>query len=115
MAVKKVSLPKGFTSIGGMGESWKPDRIGTALHGKMLGVKVVKVERKRGKETVKEPVNVYTIESKDGGEVQVWESAGLRALQKVKKGQGVFIQLVGKRVIKKGQQPMRVFEVATSK
>lgn len=117
MAKGKVSLPKGFTSIGGIGESWKPNKVGESLQGTMLGKKTVKVNRtrKEGKKTVKvkEPVNVYTIRTTDGGEVQVWESAGLRALASVKKGAQVYIALTGKKVITKGQQPMRQYTVAT--
>lgn len=112
MAKGKVSLPKGFTSIGGFGESWKPTKKGEILQGKLAGVRVQMVDRKRGKKTVKEPWNIYTIRTSDGGEMQVGESAGLRALSRVKKGQEVYIRFDGKRVIKKGQQPMREYTIA---
>lgn len=112
MAQKKVALPKGFTSIGGFGESWKPEKKGATLQGTMIGKRVQMVDRKRGNKTVKEPWNIYTIRSADGGEMQVGESAGLRALASVKKGAEVFIRFDGKRVIKRGQQPMREYTVA---
>lgn len=107
----KVTLPKGFQTISGFANSWKPDKKGSSLLGALVATKVVTVERKRGKKIVKEDVNKYTFHTSTG-DVDVWESAGLRALAQVKKGQQVFIQYIGKRVITKGQNPMREFLVA---
>lgn len=113
MAKGKVALPKGFTSIGGFGESWRPTKKGASLQGVMKGSKTIKVERKRNGKTVKEPWTIYTIETNDGGEMQVGESSGLRALKSVKKGVEVFIRFDGMGKAKKGQNPPRLFTVAT--
>jgi len=107
----KVTLPKGYQTISGFANSWKPDKKGASLQGVLVAIKKVTVERKRGKKTVKEDVNKYTFRTLTG-DVDVWESAGLRSLQQVKKGQSVFIQFIGKRIITKGQNPMREFLVA---
>lgn len=107
----KVTLPKGFQTISGFANSWKPDKKGASLQGKLVAIKSVEVSRKQGKKIVKADVNKYTIRTA-AGDVDVWESAGLRTLQQVKKGQEVFIQYIGKRVITKGQNPMREFLVA---
>lgn len=111
MSKLKSKLPSGFKTISGFGDSWKPVKIGESIQGKMVRARVVKVERKKGKKIVKEKSTIYTLATSHG-EVDVWESAGLRVLSRVKKGQEVFIQFTGKRVITKGQNPMRVFDVA---
>lgn len=111
--MSKVNLPKGFQSISGFGASWKPEKKGDSITGVLVARTVVEVERKRGKKIVKEDVNKYTIHTATG-DVDVWESAGLRSLQQVKKGQRVFIQYTGSRVITKGQNPMREFTVAVA-
>lgn len=105
----KPQLPAGFKAISGFGNSWKPEKIGASIMGKLTKVKSVHLEKK-GKIPARD-VSVYTIETKDGNQ-DVWESGGLKALTLVKKGQQVFIQFIGKRVIAKGQQPMREFVVA---
>lgn len=115
MAQKKVSLPKGFTSIGGQGETWRPTKRGASITGTLAGVRVVKVERKRGGKLVKEPCKVYTVRDSDGGEIQLWQSAGLRAMERVKKGQKVFIRFDGMGKAKKGQNAPKLYTVAVAK
>lgn len=105
----KPQLPAGFKAISGGGNSWKPEKPGESIMGKFLKVKTVHLEKK-GKIAARD-VQVYTIETKDG-QRDVWQSAGLKALELVKKGQQVYVQYVGKKVIAKGQQPMREFVVA---
>lgn len=109
--IKKVkpALPKGFTAITGGGDSWRPEKVGASLQGVLRNVKKVHMPKK-GKMAARD-VNIYTITTPTG-DVQVWESAGLRALATVKKGRQVFVQYVGKKVIGKGRNPMREFVVA---
>lgn len=109
----KVAVPAGFKAISNMGgDAWKPTKAGASIQGVMGGTKTVQVERKEGKKKVKVDAHIYTIITKDG-DVQVWESAGLKSLSTVKKGKQVFIQYIGQRVITKGQNPMREYLVAT--
>lgn len=105
----KPQLPAGFKVISGGGNSWRPEKIGDSIMGKFVKSKVVTMEKK-GKIPARD-VNVYSIETKEGLR-DVWQSGGLGALALVKKGQQVFIQFIGKKVITKGQQPMREFVVA---
>lgn len=103
-------LPKGFTAITSGGNSWKPDKPGESIEGIMVGVKVVTIPKK-GRQPERD-CNVYKIKTKNG-DVDVWESAGLRALANIKKGKPVYIAYVGKKKIPGQQQPMRDFVVAT--
>lgn len=110
-SVKPASkLPAGFKAISGGGDSWKPEKKGASINGVMGTVKVVHMPKK-GKQPARD-VNVHTIKTKEG-DIQVWQSAGLKALEKVKKGKPVYVEFTGKRVIKKGQAPMREYVVAT--
>lgn len=107
----KPQLPAGFKAItGGGGDSWKPTKKGESILGTMAGVKSVHFE-KEGKRAARD-VNIYTVKTKEG-DLNVWESAGLRALAKIKKGKAVFIQYLGDRVMKKGQSAMHEYVVAT--
>lgn len=109
--LKKVTLPKGFKAItGGGGDSWKPEKAGATLHGVMAGSKSVHFEKK-GNQPARD-VNIYTIRTKEG-DVNVWASAGLSALEKIKKGKEVFIQYLGLKKMGKGKNPMRDYIVAT--
>jgi hypothetical protein len=105
-----MKLPAGFKPISGLGEAWKPTKVGETVHGVLHHVKVVHLPKK-GKQPARD-WNIYTIRTK-AGDVEVGESAGLRALAKVKKGREVFIQYLGKKKIGGGRQPMRDFLVAT--
>jgi len=103
-------LPKGFEPITGGGtSSFKPEKKGTELTGVLVAVKTVHFD-KEGKRPARD-VKVFVIKTKTG-DVSVWESAALRALGNVKKGRSVFIRYLGKRLIKKGQSPMRDYLVA---
>lgn len=114
MAASKVTLPKGFTSIGGMGESWKPTKKGASIQGVLIAVKNIK--KKAPKKGENPMMKLATIRTTDGGEVQVWESSRLRALFTVKKGTKVFVRFEGiGKAAKKGQNPPRLYTVATSK
>lgn len=112
----RFQLPKGYKAIEGGGSSWKTEKKGDHIEGKMAKVKSIRMPArgKKGTASYQAPrdVNLYTIETKDGP-VSLFQSAGLKALESVKKGQSVFIQYIGKRVITKGQNPMREFIVAT--
>jgi hypothetical protein len=103
-------LPKGYKSITG-GSSWKPDKPGDFIEGKYKGAKVLEMP-KRGRIPARD-VNLHSITQKDGTAIDIFQSGGLKALESLKKGQQVFIQYVGKKVITKGQQPMREFIVGT--
>jgi hypothetical protein len=112
----KARLPAGYKAIEGGGSSWKTDKKGDNIEGKLIKVKVVHMPSRGKKGTssfqAARDVNLYSIETKDGV-VNVFQSAGLKALESVKKGRSVFIQYIGSRVISKGQNPMREFIVAT--
>lgn len=108
MSTKKVALPAGFKAIGGLGQSWKPAKPGDTLQGVLKAVKKVNLPKK-GKIPAR-TVPVYTIGTKDG-DIQVWESAGLRALGTVKKGKTVAVVFLGKKKIPGQAQPMRDFAV----
>jgi hypothetical protein len=102
-------LPKGFKVLGG-GDSWKGVTIGDSLSGIYLGMEVVH-QKAKGRMKARD-VNVHEVVDDDGVVHKVWQSAGLKALQAVKKKQRVFIQYLGEIVITKGQNPMRKYQVA---
>lgn len=106
----KVQLPKGWKAITGGGNSWKPAKSGESIEGVMLGSKVVSLP-KNGRIPARD-VNVYTVKTKDA-DVDVWQSGGLKALEKIKKGKPVYIQFLGMKKIKGQAQPMREYLVAT--
>lgn len=112
----KFKLPAGYKAIEGGGNAWKTEKKGESIEGKLLKVKVIKMPArgKKGSNSYQaaRDVNLYTIET-SSGIVNVFQSAGLKALESVKKGKSVFIQYIGKRVITKGQNPMREYIVAT--
>lgn len=112
----KAKLPAGYKAIEGGGNAWKTEKKGDSIEGKMLKVKVIKMAAQGKKNTPSfrpaRDVNLYSIETHTGV-VNVFQSAGLKALESVKKGKSVFIQYIGSRVIKKGQAPMREYIVAT--
>lgn len=111
MSTKKVSLPAGFKAIGGFGgDSWQPKKPGDTVQGKFVGTKKVKVPKKGKREGYER--NLHTIATKTG-DVQVWQSAGLRALESVKKGTQVAIVYLGKKKIPGQVQPMRDYAVGT--
>lgn len=113
--VSKVQLPAGFKAISAGGDSWKPNEVGASITGVLHSVKSVHFdEEKKGKKVVQEArdVNVYTIRTKDG-DVQVWQSAGLKALTEVKKGRQVYIRYDGMGTAKKGRSAPRLYTVAT--
>lgn len=103
-------LPAGFKAISGGGNSWKPAKKGESITGVMGKAKVVSLP-KNGRIPARD-VNVYNITTKDGS-VDVWESGGLKALAKIKKGKPVYIQFIGMKKIKGQAQPMREYVVAT--
>jgi hypothetical protein len=112
----RTKLPAGYKAIEGGGNAWKTEKKGESIEGKLIKVKVIKMPA-RGKKgsssyQMARDVNLYTIETANGV-VNVFQSAGLKALESVKKGKSVFIQYIGKRVITKGQNPMREYIVAT--
>lgn len=112
----RTKLPAGYKAIEGGGNAWKTDKKGESIEGKLLKVKVVHMpsQGKKGSTSFRpaRDVNLYSIET-SSGVVNVFQSAGLKALESVKKGRSVFIQYVGQRVITKGQNPMREYIVAT--
>ena len=114
MAKLKVELPAGFKAISAGGDSWKPEKVGASITGVMTGVKQVHFpEEKKGKKVTREArdVNIYTIRTKDG-DVNVWQSAGLKALAEVKKGKQVYIRFDGMGKAKPGQSAPRLYTVA---
>ena len=112
----RTKLPAGYKAIEGGGNAWKTEKKGESIEGKLIKVKVIKMPArgKKGSSSYQaaRDVNLYTIET-SSGVVNVFQSAGLKALESVKKGKSVFIQYIGKRVITKGQNPMREYIVAT--
>lgn len=115
--VSKVQLPTGFKAISAGGDSWpgRDAEAGASITGILTAVKSVHFdEEKKGKRVVREArdVHVYTIRTKDG-DVSVWESAGLKALAEVKKGNAVFIRYDGMGTAKPGKNPPRLYTVAT--
>lgn len=112
----KTRLPAGYKAIEGGGNAWKTEKKGDHIEGKLLKVKVIKMPArgKKGSNSYQaaRDVNLYSIETSTGV-ISVFQSAGLKALESIKKGKSVFIQYVGKKVITKGQNPMREYIVAT--
>jgi hypothetical protein len=112
----RTKLPAGYKAIEGGGNAWKTEKKGESIEGKLLKVKVIKMPARGKKGTnsfqAARDVNLYSIETASGV-VNVFQSAGLKALESVKKGRSLFIQYIGKRVISKGQNPMREYIVAT--
>lgn len=111
-AKSNKSLPAGFRDISSIGgDLWKPTKAGSSIQGVMMRVKTVSVERTRNGKKTKEDWNIYTITTKDG-DVSIGGSAGTKALAEVKKGKEVFVRYDGSKVMKKGQQPMRLYTIA---
>lgn len=105
-----MELPRGFKAISG-GNSWKGDKPGDCLTGRLLRVESVTFQ-KRGKDPAR-TVPCYFIECADGTH-KVFQSAGLKALANVKKGQRVYIGYMGQKVITRGHNPMREYTVAVA-
>lgn len=113
--MSKIQLPKGFKAITGGGNSWRPEKPGDQIQGLYVGSKSVHQEAQKvnGRKIPARDVNVHTIKTKNG-EIGVWESGGLRALGKLKKGQKVCVVYAGKKTIKGQSNPMREFIVGVS-
>ena len=106
----KPQLPKGFSAINSNGgDSWRPEKEGDSITGNLVKSEVISIPKK-GKIPAKD-INLYTVKTADG-DVKVWESAGLRALAKVKKGKAVFIQYLGLKEMGRGKNAMRDYLVA---
>lgn len=107
---KKVNpvLPKGFTAISFGGQSWKPEKPGDQIIGKLTGVKSVDLP-KNGRIPAR-TVAVYSLTTDEGAR-DVWESGGLKALANVKKGQTVCIVFLGMKKLKGQANPMRDYAV----
>lgn len=105
---KMIELPAGFKAIEHQGKFFKGEKPGDSLTGKMLKV-AVKHFPKKGTYAARD-ANVYTIETKTGGKVEVTQSGGLGALAEVKKGQQVHIVFLGMKKLK-GKQAMREYAV----
>lgn len=103
-----TELPAGFKPIQGMGAFWKGESPGDFIMGKLVKVHIKHFE-KNGKYAARD-ANVYTLDVKDRGRVEVTESGGLGALRQVKKGQSVHILFVGMKKLK-GKSPMREYVV----
>lgn len=115
MAKGKVALPKGFTSVEGFGESWKPTKKGASIQGVIAGFKKVKKKKalKKGELPFYE---ICTIKTIDGGEQQLFKSAMLAPLFALKKGTKVFVRFDGiGKAFEKGHNPPRLYTVATAK
>ncbi len=97
----KSKLPKGFKVISGFGDSWHPTKAGASLIGKMVGKELIKWKDKKTGE--KKQANKYEIAT-DAGSEFVFESAGLRALSQVKKGQRVAITFLGVKKLGGGRR-----------
>lgn len=109
----KAGLPAGYKPITGGGDfapAWdyeaKPVLEGTLISSKSVHIPA------RGKIKASDK-KVYTIEQKDGKQVVVWESAGLRALSEVKKGARVAVAHLGIRKISGGRK-FREFAVGSA-
>lgn len=107
--VAKGNLPKGFRAIGG--GAWSPAKVGDSITGTMKGSE--SVTQKNMQTGKPEQRTVYTIHSTDGEVLKVWESAGLKGLQRVKKNAPVYIEFIGMGEKKKGRNAPRLYLVAT--
>lgn len=108
-------LPAGFKAISSFGDNWSGEKFGDSITGKITKIETVSfpAQGKKGSASYRPARDVpkYHVETKDGTRA-VLVSAGLRALEQTKKGQTVYIEYVGKRKIKAGQNPMREYVVA---
>ena len=113
---KALLLPKGFQAISG-GDSWKGVKMGDTLTGVLLKKTVTRFEARGKKGTpsyqAAREVPTYFVET-DHGTQKVFQSAGLKALENVKKGQRVYIAYMGQKVITRGHNPMREYTVAVA-
>ena len=109
----RLALPKGFTSVGGFGESWKPTRKGESIQGVILGFK--KVKKKSPKKGEDPFFSIVTLKT-DLGEMQIFKSAMLAALFALKKGAKVYVRFDGVgKAFKKGHNAPRNYTVAVAK
>ena len=109
-ASRKVQLPAGYKAItsGEFAPSWDFETEST-IEGTLIEKRTT--IQNKGKKDERE-VHIFTIRRKDGSEVTVWESYGLKPLIDVKKGKQVFIGFLGYKAIKGRKQPMKDFIVA---
>jgi len=123
---QSTSIPKGMKQMGGgYAPTWKPEKEGDNLHGKVHApVKTVeftqkrKVKGKMTEETVERRV-VEIASLDDGKRHALWESAALVELFDALANEGenavgteVFIQYDGLGKKKAGQNPPKLFTVA---
>ncbi len=106
--MSNLKLPAGFKAVSGLGQSWKPKKKGETVQGILRNIRTVKIAKK-GKQPAREwRIAVITT---DSGDVEIGESAGVRALFDQKKGSRVAVQYLGLRKIPGRPQPMRDFVV----
>jgi hypothetical protein len=105
----RSELPKGYKNITG-GNAWRPEKAGQHIQGKYAGSKSIDLPKK-GKQPARS-LNIHRIDTSDG-QVEVMQSAGLKALEGLKKGTSVYIQYVGLKKLGGGRNPMREFIVGT--
>jgi hypothetical protein len=118
----QAALPKGFTSIGGFGQSWpvlsdpkeKTDtKPGDAVQGIVIEYDSIKVTRKRGGKNVTETVHNLKLELKDGTVITLWDSATLKALFKDDYTDfQLWVRYDGLAKAKRGQNPAKLFTIA---
>lgn len=110
MAVKKVSLPAGFTAISGAGGDSVVWKKGVVVTGVVTNIKTI--QKKKPKKGEKPTTRLMLVETSKG-EVGVWEKAALTALfDKAKKGVSVFIRHEGMGKAKAGQSKPHLFTAA---
>jgi hypothetical protein len=105
----KSELPKGYRDITG-GASWRPKKPGEHIEGRYAGSKTIHLPKK-GRQAARD-LNIHRIDTVDG-QLEVLQSAGLKALEGLKKGTSVYIQFTGMKKLGGGRNPMREFVVGT--
>lgn len=116
---QSANIPEGMKQMGGgYAPTWKPEEIGDALHGAISGIPR-EVEFKQGRKTVQR--RVMEITDMEGARHAVWESAALGALfdemtelGEDAEGTEVYLHFDGLGKKKAGQNPPKLFTVATA-
>jgi len=114
-APAQAVLPKGFTSIGGFGQSWPQEETkkGEAVQGTVIEYDSIKVVRKRGGKNVTETVHNLKLETKDGTVITLWESATLKSLfAEDYTDVEIWVRYDGLGKKKRGQNPAKLFTLA---
>lgn len=107
-ATKNLNVPKGYKAISSLPKSWPTEDtpIGDVVQGVILSYDEFEAGTGKNRRTQR----TAKIET-DEGIVQIYESAGLKALFEYEEGTHCYIVYQGRGTAKKGRNPAKLFDV----